>query len=157
MSAPKINIGVVWAGNPNHAKDAIRSCAFKRIENLFGVNKKAMFYSLQVGEPAQAIQFSAEVGRYIEDLGDMLTNFSITASVIEKLDLVITVDTSVAHLAGALGKPVWTLLQYSPDWRWMMDRADSPWYPTMRLFRQPKSGDWDTVFAEVKKALKNCK
>jgi len=151
----KINIGIVWAGNPNHAKDAIRSCGFKLCEELFGVNEKAMFYSLQVGEAAQDLQFTAELGLHIEDLSEVLTNFRVTASVIEKLDLVITVDTSVAHLAGALGKPVWTLLQYSPDWRWMMDRNDTPWYPTMRLFRQPAKDDWDSVFKDVSKALCN--
>lgn len=150
----KINIGIVWAGNPNHAKDALRSVDFKRFEGLFGVNEKVMFYSLQVGERAQDLQFSTEVGRYVEDLSDHLTDFSATASVIERLDLVITVDTSVAHLTGALGKPVWTLLQFSPDWRWMLDRNDSPWYSTMRLFRQPKNGDWASVFKEVKKELR---
>ncbi|MEH6502452.1 MAG: tetratricopeptide repeat protein [Cycloclasticus sp.] len=151
----RINIGVVWAGNPMHAKDTIRSCDFKLIEGLFGVNKKAMFYSLQVGERAEDLQFTAELGRNIEDLSELLTNFSVTASVIDRLDLVITVDTSVAHLAGALGMPVWTLLQFSPDWRWMLDRNDSPWYPTMRLFRQPKNGDWASVFKEVKKELRS--
>jgi len=153
LDKDRINIGVVCAGNPNHAKDAIRSCDFKMIEDLFGVNKKAMFYSLQVGEAAQNLQFTAELGLHIEDLSDVLTNFRVTASVIEKLDLVITVDTSVAHLAGALGKPVWTLIQYSPDWRWMLDRDDSPWYPTMRLFRQPAWGDWNSVFKDVRKEL----
>lgn len=153
LDKDKINIGVVWAGNPKHAKDAIRSCDFKLIEGLFGINNKAMFYSLQVGERAEDLQFTAELGRNIEDLSGQLTDFSVTASVIKRLDLVITVDTSVAHLAGALGKPVWTLLQFSPDWRWMLDRSDSPWYPTMRLFRQQRLGDWESVFQDVAEAL----
>ena len=84
-----------------------------------------------------------------------LDQFIDTAAVIENLDLVITVDTSVAHLAGALGKPVWLLLPYAPGWRWMLDREDSPWYPTMRLFRQPSNGDWTGVFSQVEKALEN--
>ena len=80
-------------------------------------------------------------------------NFAFTAAAIQQLDLVVTVDTSVAHLAGALGKPVWTLLPYVPDWRWLLDRDDSPWYPSMRLFRQTQAGDWPGVFARASKAL----
>src|SRR5665811_1051564 len=82
------------------------------------------------------------------DLMPDAKDFADTAALIANLDLVISVDTSVAHLAGAMGKPVWTLLPFSPDWRWMLDRTDSPWYPTMRLFRQPSIGDWDTVLRE---------
>ncbi len=76
-----------------------------------------------------------------------------TAAVVAQLDLIITVDTAVAHLAGALGKRVWVLLAFNPDWRWMLEREDSPWYPTMRLFRQKQPGDWAEVFARVKSAL----
>lgn len=83
------------------------------------------------------------------ELGD----FADTAALIANLDLVITVDTSVAHLAGALGKPTWVLLPTNPDWRWLTDRPDSPWYPTMRLFRQQSPGDWETVLRRVKAAL----
>jgi hypothetical protein len=82
-------------------------------------------------------------------LGGMLTNFSETAAAISAMDLVISVDTSVAHLAGALGRPVWTLLPHAPDWRWMLDRTDSPWYPSMRLFRQETRGDWAGVVSRV--------
>jgi len=82
-----------------------------------------------------------------------LTDFTETAAMISNLDLIITVDTAVAHLAGALGKPVWTLLAFAPDWRWMVNRSDCPWYPTMRLFRQPKIGDWAGVVDEVRRAL----
>ncbi len=89
----------------------------------------------------------------VADLGDHLDSYARTAGAIELLDLVITVDTSVAHLAGAMGKPVWVLLPHAPDFRWMRGRADSPWYPTMTLFRQEKIGNWPGVFAEVKSAL----
>jgi len=82
---------------------------------------------------------------YTEEIND----FSDTAAFIENLDLIISVDTAVAHLAGALGKPVWTLLPFVPDWRWLLKREDSPWYPTMRLFRQSSSGDWEPVMARV--------
>ena len=91
----------------------------------------------------------------ISDLGKDLGDFADTAAAVGQLDLVITVDTSVAHLAGALGTPVWTLLPWVPDWRWLLDRDDSPWYPTMRLFRQPAAGDWDAVIGEVGAALRD--
>ena len=82
-----------------------------------------------------------------------LRDFAETAALIDNLDLVITIDTSVAHLAGAMGKPVWVLLPFMPDWRWMLDRTDSAWYPTMRLFRQPKIADWDTPLQQLVEAL----
>ena len=80
--------------------------------------------------------------------------FPITAELISQLDLVISVDTSVAHLAGALGKPVWILVTHIPDWRWLLDREDSPWYPTARLFRQPRVDDWDSVITRVHDTLR---
>ena len=88
--------------------------------------------------------------------GRELRDFSETAALVSALDLVISVDTSVAHLAGALGKPVWILLPFAPDWRWLLDREDSPWYPTARLFRQPRIGDWDSVIAGVRQELTRC-
>ena len=90
---------------------------------------------------------------HLSNLGPSLHDFADIATVIDALDLVITVDTVFAHLAGALGKPVWVLLSDIPDWRWMYDRADSPWYPTARLFRQPSPGDWASVVAEVRTQL----
>ncbi len=88
-----------------------------------------------------------------QDLGVQISDFADTAAVIENIDLIISIDTAIVHLAGALGKEVWTLLPYSPDWRWMLDREDSPWYPTMKLFRQPEPGDWDSVFSSIKECL----
>ena len=90
----------------------------------------------------------------IIDYTEEIADFSDTAALIQNLDLIISVDTAVAHLAGALGKPVWTLLPFVPDWRWMLEREDSPWYPTMRLFRQPSPGDWESVIVRIKEALK---
>jgi ADP-heptose:LPS heptosyltransferase len=89
----------------------------------------------------------------IIDLSSRLTSFDVTAAVIAELDLLISVDTVVVHLAGAMAKPVWTLLPFCPDWRWMMNQPDTPWYPTMRLFRLPRKGDWATAFTQVKAAL----
>jgi len=89
------------------------------------------------------------------DISRDLADFGETAAVIENLDLVITVDSAVAHLAGAMGKPTWLLLPFSPDWRWQLKREDSPWYPTMRLFRQQEGGRWQEVLLRVKKALEN--
>ena len=93
-------------------------------------------------------------GLAVEALGPRLASFGRTAAVIDRLDLVVTVDTAVAHLAGALAKPVWTLLPFAPDWRWLTGRDDSPWYPTMRLFRQQTPGDWAGVMARVAEALR---
>lgn len=113
-----------------------------------------IFYALQVGDRRQDIDRNGLDGALI-DLSKGLSDFALTAAAIERLDLVISVDTAVAHLVGALGRPIWTLLPYAPDWRWMMDREDSPWYPTMRLFRQKKPGDWGEVFRRVEVALEN--
>jgi len=114
---------------------------------LPGIN----FYSLQKGERAADLtQLPPEVN--VTDLSPLIDDFADTARAMAYLDWVISVDTSVAHLAGALGKPVWTLLCYSPDWRWLLEREDTPWYPTMRLFRQPAPGDWHSVVRAVVQA-----
>jgi ADP-heptose:LPS heptosyltransferase len=86
-------------------------------------------------------------------VGDALADFDDTAALVSLVDLVVSVDTSVVHLAGAMARPVWVMLPFQPDWRWLLDREDSPWYPTARLFRQPRSGDWDSVIGRVKDAL----
>lgn len=91
---------------------------------------------------------------HVIDLTGEIRDFADTAALIQNLDLVISIDTAVAHLAGALGKPVWTLLPFVPDWRWLLDREDSPWYPTMRLFRQPSPGDWHSVISRVGEELR---
>uniref|UniRef100_A0ACD5GTH0 Tetratricopeptide repeat protein n=1 Tax=Desertifilum tharense IPPAS B-1220 TaxID=1781255 RepID=A0ACD5GTH0_9CYAN len=110
------------------------------------------FYSLQKGEN-ELSQHSQTYG--VKDLAPQITDFADTADAIAQLDLIITVDTAVAHLAGTLGKPVWLLLSYSPDWRWLLERTDSPWYPSLRLFRQPRFGDWESVFQQLRAELEN--
>ena len=91
----------------------------------------------------------------LKDVGAFVNDFADTAAVIDQLDLIITVDTALAHLAGAMGKPVWVLLPFVPDWRWMMERTDSPWYPTARLFRQTGPGEWDKVIERVAAELRH--
>ncbi len=143
-------IGLVWAGNPNHINDKQRSIPQEALLEITKL-KRFGWYSLQVGASDKAKRALARAG--VTDLTPGFTDFADTAAAVQALDLVITVDTSVAHLAGALGKPVWILLPFVPDWRWLLDRTDSPWYPTARLFRQPKRGDWASVLKEVKQAL----
>jgi ADP-heptose:LPS heptosyltransferase len=125
----------------------VRSLPALRLAPL--LRHDARWFSLQVGADARALPPPGP----ITDLAPELADFSDTAAAIAALDLVITVDTAVAHLAGALGKTVWLMLPFSPDYRWLLGRNDSPWYPTMRLFRQPSPGDWDSVVAQVGAAL----
>jgi tetratricopeptide (TPR) repeat protein len=152
MDPLRYKIGVAWAGNPKHLDDHNRSCnltAFAHLMKLPGV----IFYSLQKENPDMR-SMNVPEGISLIDKTNELTDFADTAALIVNLDLIITVDTSVAHLAGALGRPVWTLLPFAPDWRWMLNRNNTPWYPTMRLFRQKNFGDWDSVFVNVEKALR---
>lgn len=144
-------IGLVWAGRPQHGNDRNRSMALDHIKPLFE-NERCDFFSLQLGPARDQIE-QQNLQSTLTDLGEHLTDFAATASLIEQLDLVIAVDTAVAHLAGTLGKPVWLMLPFVPDWRWMLHRSDSPWYPTMRLFRQPVARDWNAVVADMKAAL----
>ncbi|RVU37961.1 tetratricopeptide repeat protein [Hwanghaeella grinnelliae] len=144
-------IGIAWAGKPTHKNDANRSAGLSAFTALFDV-LNARFYSLQVG-PAQAEIQDLSLGAVIQDLSPAIRSFADTASLLQDLDVVVTVDTSVAHLAGAMGKPVWVMLPFAPDWRWQLRREDSPWYPSMRLFRQTSPGDWDEVFMRVRAAL----
>ncbi|MBC6423417.1 MAG: hypothetical protein GDA38_19300 [Hormoscilla sp. SP12CHS1] len=147
-------VGIVWRTNQASGTAKDRSCTLSDFLPLLEFGGIA-FYSLQKGEQVDSI---AQLGRpsgqdRLIDLDAELQDFADTAAAMQQLDLIITVDTAVAHLVGALGKPVWTLLPFAPDWRWMRARADSPWYPTMRLFRQFQPGDWTGVFVEVKAAL----
>jgi tetratricopeptide (TPR) repeat protein len=139
-------IGLAWSGNPQHQRDAERSIAFAGLSTLFDV--PATFVSLQ--RDVRTSDQAALQGRSdILNLGPSMANFADAAALVSKLDLVIAVDTGIAHLAAALGRPVWLLLPFVPDWRWLLDRDDTPWYPTMRLFRQPARGDWEDVVARV--------
>lgn len=141
-------IGLAWAGSPTHVNDRNRSLPFAALRALAGVPGVRLF-SLQKGPAAGEAHGAPDLVL----LGDELRDFADTAAVIAHLDLVISVDTSVAHLAGAMGKPVWVLLPFVPDWRWLWQRSDSPWYPTARLFRQPQAGDWGSVTTRVLEEL----
>jgi len=145
-------IGLVWAGNPKHRRDRVRSLPVELLAPLLALPGCA-FLSLQKGEAAASLARLDARGDSITDYTAELETFADTAALIEALDLVITVDTAVAHLAGALGKPVWIVLPSAPDWRWMRDREDSPWYPSARLFRQPERSDWSGVVRAVAAAL----
>jgi tetratricopeptide (TPR) repeat protein len=146
-----LKVGIVWAGNQQNIKGLRRSIAIERLAPLFAI-PGVRWFSLQVGACA------GDVARLpagtVTDLSSWLTDFSQTAAAISALDLVITVDTSVAHLAGAMGRPVWIMLQFLPDWRWLLAGDTTSWYPTARLFRQETSGDWEGVSARVADALR---
>ena len=145
----KLKVGIVWAGAQVHNRDYERSISSELLAPLSGV-KDVQFFSLQksdgVTTPPPALD--------LIDFTQQFHDFAETAGLIAHLDMVISVDTSVAHLAGAMGKPVWTLITAYPDWRWMLNREDTPWYPTMRLFRQPRPRDWAPVIERVAEELK---
>ena len=142
-------IGLVWAGNPQLAGDAQRSMGFEQVAPLLATTG-AQFFSLQVGERVHDVSGRGD----IVDLSSHLTDFGETAAVIANLDLVIAVDTAVAHLAAALGRPTWIMLPRVADWRWLTRRTDSPWYASVRLFRQTRAEEWAPVVARVASALR---
>jgi tetratricopeptide (TPR) repeat protein len=144
-------VGLVWAGSPAHKRDRQRSLALSQFLPLAAVTDAA-FFSLQKGAASNQIKDLPQSMKLI-DLTSDLHDFAETAALIANLDLVIGADTAVVHLAAAIGKPVWLLLPSIPDWRWLMNREDSPWYPTMRLFRQTSPGDWAGVLARVTESL----
>lgn len=144
----RFKVGLAWAGGTSDPK---RDCSLAALGPLAAAFN-TVFVSLQKGEAA-AQAANPPPGMELLDMATELHDFTDTATLISRLDLVISVDTSVAHLAGALGKPVWTLLRFAPDWRWLLGRADSPWYPTMRLFRQSEPGVWRVAIATVAREL----
>jgi Flp pilus assembly protein TadD len=148
----RLRVGLAWAGRPEHAKDRSRSMKLEQFAPLASV-ENAVFYSLQMGQAA-AQAAKPPSGLNLTDWTKEVRDFADSAAMIEHLDLLVTVDTSVAHLAAAMGKRVWLLLPRIPDWRWMLDRPDSPWYPTMRLFRQTTRGDWGEVLRRVVEAMR---
>lgn len=148
-------IGIVWAGSPTQGNDRNRSATLATFAPLFALPNTS-WYSLQVGEKAAELdEWKANNPRapLIHDLRPLLHDWADTAAAIDQLDLVIGVDTGVVHLAGALGKPAYVLLPYAPDWRWMLEGSDSPWYSSLRLFRQPAPGTWDAVTSAIFQAL----
>ena len=148
---PRPRIAIVWAGNPSHDNDRNRSIAFARLAPLFAA--PASFIGIQRDvRPEDAAPLAAE--SRVTQIGAELEDFSDTAAVLALCDLVIAVDTAAAHLAGAMGRPVWVLVPFAPDWRWTREGETTPWYPTARLFRQTALGDWDGVIAQVAGELK---
>jgi len=145
LEGPGPVVGFVWAGSPTHGNDANRSIAVERIARLAEIP----------GVRAVSLQLGPQAGRLggALDLAPHLTDFASTAAALARLDLLVTVDTSVAHLAGALGRPVSVLLPFAPDWRWMQTRTDSPWYPTMSLHRQERPRDWARPLAELEASI----
>ncbi len=149
--APRPRVGFAWSGSRTLANDLNRSIPLATLRALFDAAATPVSLQKDVRESDRPALAGARLVQVPEALG----NFADTAAFVENLDLVITVDTSVAHLAGALGKRVWILLPFSADWRWLLDRDDSPWYPSARLFRQPRIGDWGAVIERVAVALRD--
>jgi tetratricopeptide (TPR) repeat protein len=148
----RMRVGVVWAGGARHPKDLLRSLTAQQLVPAFRA-ASCDFFSLQT--PPRAAELKAlPADVRVEDVGSGLRDFADTAAIMEQLDLVISADTSPLHLAGMLGRPTWGLLPFIPDWRWLLHREDSPWYPTMRLFRQTTLGDWTGVVDRVANALR---
>jgi len=148
----RLKVGISWAGRPSHKNDRNRSVSLDRFVAI-ARDPRIAFFSLQKGPPRQDLPRHATPA-LVTDLGTGIRDFAEMAAVLKHLDLVITVDTAQAHLAGALARPAWVVLPFNADWRWQDGRPDSAWYPTLRLFRQKRPGDWDPVFAAVEDALK---
>lgn len=146
-----LRVGLVWAGKPTHKNNRNRSIPLERLMPLLDL-PKVRFIGLQKGDGAeQPKKLGADA--LVPNIGERMRDFADTAAILQQLDLVISVDTSIVHLAGALGRPVWALIPYSPDWRWLYGRDDSPWYPSVRLFRQTTPRDWPEVIARVRAVL----
>jgi hypothetical protein len=144
-------VGIAWAGRRTHLSDDRRSLPREKIAPLL---KASGVHWINLQKREVSDPDSAPLTGMTDWTND-LTDFGHTAALVANLDLVICADTAVAHLAGAMGKPVWVMLPFVPDWRWMLEREDSPWYPTMRLFRQSSAGDWDGVIERVTEALRS--
>jgi cytochrome c-type biogenesis protein CcmH/NrfG len=144
-------VGLVWAGSSIHRNDSLRSIPLKFF-STFSMPAEINLFSLQLGAAKHQLELSS-LAEHVIDLTDQIHDFADTAALIEQLDLVISIDTAVAHLAASMGKPVYLLLPFAPDWRWLLDRSDSPWYPTIRIFRQKQPGDWGEVMTRIHPAL----
>jgi hypothetical protein len=151
LAQASFKVGIVWAGEPAHKEDKNRSCHVRHFLPLSKI-PGVQLIGLQKGAAAEQVKDMAGMIT-VMNLDGELNDFTDTAAVIDNLDLVISVDTAVLHLAGAMGKPAWAMLSSAPDWRWMLDRPDSPWYPTVRLFRQRSYGDWDDVCQRMAEEL----
>lgn len=147
---PRPLVGLVWAGRPTHLNDANRSLSFGQLAPL--ADAGVTFVSVQKGDRAVDAQKTPK-GMKLLNLSDEIDDFEDTAAILQVLDLLISVDSSPVHLAGALGCPAWVMLPFVPDWRWLLNRDDTPWYPSVRLFRQPSIGDWQSVMIHIRTAL----
>jgi hypothetical protein len=147
-----LKVGIAWAGNSRQTKDHFRSIAPELLAPLGDV-ARVQWINLQKRDPQQPKSAAPDRPQLLDWTAEF-QDLADAAALIANLDLVITVDSAIAHLAGALGKPTWLLLQFSPDWRWLLERADCPWYPTMRIFRQRRLRDWKTTIEEVETELR---
>jgi tetratricopeptide (TPR) repeat protein len=144
-----LRVGIAWTGNPSHPKNRARSVPLELLATLFDLDG-VHFFSLQIGAPeAELLGLKTRV----VDLEPFTRDMADTAAQMMQMDLILSIDTSMAHLAGALGRPLWVMLNKVPDWRWLLEREDCPWYPTARLIRQPRQGDWPAVIERVRKDL----
>ncbi len=148
----RLHVGLVWAGNPDHRRDRERSIPIELMADGLRDLPDCAFHAFQVGAPLSRLA-AADILVEIDVLFPELGPLAEVSAALQAVDLLITVDTALAHLAGSLALPVWTLITRVPDWRWMLDCPDTPWYPTMRLFRQPAPGDWQSVMADLRSAL----
>lgn len=149
----QVRVGIICSGNPGNVNDARRSIALERFAELAKAREEVSFFIIQPDlRPADA-QWLQQAGPQWHAVGEDIGDFADTAAALSCMDLVISVDTAAAHLAGALGLPVWIALPHAPDWRWFLQRHDSPWYPTARLFRQQRAGDWGEVITTLRAAL----
>jgi tetratricopeptide (TPR) repeat protein len=151
LNVSDFKVGIVWAGSPTHGNDINRSCSVEYFSPLASIDGVKL-YSLQKGNAAEQLNLSSFASK-VQDLAEYFEDFSDTAAVVANLDLVISVDTAVLHLAGAMAKTVWGILAFAPDWRWMLERTDSPWYPTLTLFRQKQFGNWREVLLNIYERL----
>jgi hypothetical protein len=148
---PRPLVALVWAGRPTHFNDANRSLQLDQLAPL--ATSGISFVSIQKGS-AEGQAAAPPAGMSLLSLSDGIRDFEDTAAILSLVDLLISVDSSPVHLAGAMGVPAWVMLPFMPDWRWLMGRSDTPWYPATRLFRQPERGDWESVMASIGEELK---
>lgn len=149
----RLSVGIVWQGNPSHERDTLRSIDLRELTPFFDV-EGVSFFSLQMGGAERKIS-ELNLQEHIKDMSGQLTDYAATAGIIAQLDLVISIDTSVAHVAGAIGKPVWLMLPTAADWRWGREGETTPWYNSMRLFRQQSRGDWSDVVVRIRSMLQS--
>jgi hypothetical protein len=152
MAGKKLKVGLVWEGGNFQPENSLRSASLAAFGPL-GEVEGAHFFLLQKGDAEVQVK-NPPAGMEFTNLAPFIKDFSDTAAMLDALDLLISIDTSVVHVAAALNKPVWMMLAYSPGHMWMLNRTDTPWYPTIRIWRQPKFKDWATPVGEIKEELK---